>query len=125
LSFVVIARPALRPVEDQARLDRLIGGNAELKATVDLAERFAAMVRTRSAADMDGWLTAARASSVPEFRALARSIEQDGAAVRAGLTMVWNNGPVEGAVNRLKLIKWQMYGRAGFDLLATRVRTAA
>jgi transposase len=125
LSFVVTARPALRPAEDQARLDRLTERDAELKATVDLAERFAEMIRTRSATGLDGWLTDAQASSVPEFRTLARSVGQDKAAVRAGLTMAWSNGPVEGAVNRLKLIKRQMYGRAGFDLLAARVRPAA
>jgi transposase len=125
LSFVVTARPALRSAENQARLDRLIEGHSDIKATVDLAERFALMVRTRSGADLDKWLTYARACSVPEFRTLARSIEQDEAAVRAGLTMAWSNGPVEGAVNRLKAIKRQMYGRAGFDLLTARVRTAA
>jgi transposase len=125
LSFVVTARPALRSAVDQARLDQLTGANAGVKATVELAERFAQMVRTRSAADLDGWLADARASSLPEFHGLARSLEPDEAAIRSGLTMAWSNGPVEGAVNRLKVIKRQMYGRAGFDLLTARVRKAA
>ena len=47
------------------------------------------------------------------------------AAVRAGLTLIWSNGQVEGNVNRLKLIKRQMYGRANFDLLRQRVLHAA
>ena len=34
-------------------------------------------------------------------------------------------GPVEGQVNRLKLIKRSMYGRAKFDLLRQRVLHAA
>jgi transposase len=33
----------------------------------------------------------------------------------------WSNGQLEGQVNRLKLIKRQMYGRAKFDLLRARV----
>ncbi|MHB1838977.1 MAG: transposase [Acidobacteriaceae bacterium] len=33
----------------------------------------------------------------------------------------WSNGPVEGQIHRLKLIKRFMYGRANFDLLRLRV----
>ena len=47
------------------------------------------------------------------------------AAVRAAIALPWSNGPVEGEVNRLKTIKRQMYGRAGFDLLRHRVLCAA
>jgi transposase len=49
----------------------------------------------------------------------------DGAAVRAALTEPWSNGQAEGQVNRLKLLKRQSYGRAGFDLLRRRVLLAA
>ncbi len=41
--------------------------------------------------------------------------------VRAGLTWWINNGMVEGQVTKLKLIKRQMYGKAGFPLLRQRV----
>jgi transposase len=37
------------------------------------------------------------------------------------LTTPWNNGPVEGQINRLKVIKRQMYGRVGFQLLKVLV----
>jgi transposase len=43
----------------------------------------------------------------------------------AAMSLPWNNGQVEGQVNRLKLIKRQMYGRANFDLLRQRVLLAA
>ena len=43
------------------------------------------------------------------------------AAVRAGLTLEWSNGQTEGQVNRLKTLKRQMYGRAGFVLLRQRL----
>ena len=45
--------------------------------------------------------------------------------MRAAVTQEWSNGPVEGHVNRLKTIKRQMYGRAGFVLLRARVLNAA
>ena len=79
------------------------------------------MVRERKVAMLEGWLTAAQASTVPELRSLANGIERDKAAVIAGLTLPWSQGPVEGHVNRLKLIKRQMFGRAKIDLLRQRV----
>lgn len=45
--------------------------------------------------------------------------------MRAAIVEPWSNGPVEGQVNRLKLIKRFMYGRAKFDLLRQRVLHAA
>ncbi len=50
---------------------------------------------------------------------------EDRAAVEAGLTQVWSNGQTEGQINKLKLLKRQMYGRAKFDLLRQRVLHAA
>jgi len=41
-------------------------------------------------------------------------------AVKAGMTLPWSNGPVEGQINRLKMLKRQMYGRANIDLLSQR-----
>ena len=45
--------------------------------------------------------------------------------MRAAVAEPWSNGPVEGHIDRLKLIKRSMYGRAGFDLLRQRVLHAA
>jgi transposase len=71
------------------------------------------------------WLGTAEASACPEMRGFARGLRQDAAAVQAAMTEPWSNGPVEGQVNRLKMIKRQMYGRAGFTLLRARVLAAA
>ncbi|OHV38527.1 transposase [Parafrankia soli] len=54
----------------------------------------------------------------------ANGLERDLAAVSAGLTQPWSSGPVEGHVNRIKMLKRQMYGRAHFDLLRKRVLLA-
>lgn len=51
----------------------------------------------------------------------ASPLTRDRDAVEAALHLPWSNGPVEGQVHRLKLIKRQMYGRASFDLLRLRV----
>jgi transposase len=70
-------------------------------------------------------LERAVASDSAEVRGFAAGLRADLAAVRAGLTLAWSNGQTEGQVHRLKLLKRQMYGRAGFALLRTRVLAAA
>jgi len=60
-------------------------------------------------------------SGLPELQSFASGIEKDKAAVKAGLTWSINNGIVEGHVTKLKLMKRQMYGKAGFPLLRKRV----
>jgi len=59
------------------------------------------------------------------MRRFAAGIRQDYAAVAAALQYAWSNGQVEGQINRLKLIKRQMYGRAKLDVLKARLLYAA
>ena len=86
-----------------------------------LVQAFMQMVRERTGEDLDAWLDKVQESHLPEFDSFAAGIHRDKAAVLAGLTLSWSNGPTEGHVNRLKLIKRSMYGRAKFDLLRQRV----
>ena len=67
------------------------------------------------------WLRRAKASGIQEFQGFVAGMWRDYAAVAAAFSMEWNNGQVEGQVNRLTLLKRQGYGRAGFDLLRQRV----
>lgn len=78
-------------------------------------------LRTRTGEKLDDWLRSVRASKIREFQGFVAGVERDKAAVVAGLTLVQNNGLVEGHVNKLKLIKRIGYGRAGFPLLRQRV----
>lgn len=64
------------------------------------------------------------ASPVRALRGFAAGLRKDWAAVTAGLTVPYSSGPVEGRVNRIKMIKRQMYGRANHDLLRRRVLLA-
>ena len=70
---------------------------------------------------LDDWLAEVTASQIPELQSFVLGVERDKAAVVAGLTLLQNNGLVEGQVNKLKLIKRMGYGRAGFPLLRQRV----
>ena len=90
----------------------------------ELVQQFALMLRTRTGEQLDAWLEHVRASQIRELQGFVVSIERDKAAVVAGLTLPQNNGLVEGKVNKLKLIKRMMYGRAAFPLLRQRVLLA-
>jgi len=92
----------------------------------ELAAHFAALVRNApdksSGPALDAWVVSARGTALDAF---ARGIERDRDAVAAALSEPWSTGPVEGQINRLKLLKRAMYGRANYDLLRSRVLAAA
>ncbi len=125
LAFEFIRRADERQAEETARMDKLQVGAGALQEALALAGEFARMARKQSKETLTEWLAKAEASSCAEVRSFASGLRQDEAAVAAALTESWSNGPVEGQVNRLKLIKRQMYGRAGFELLRARVRFAS
>lgn len=125
LSFEWARRAEKRKPPEQARLDAVRGLSDELTAALDLADAFADLIRKQSTGTLSEWLTRGEASSDPDLRRFAEGIRRDEAAVRAAMLETWSNGPVEGHVNRLKTIKRQMYGRAGFELLRARVLNAA
>jgi transposase len=79
------------------------------------------MIRQRHAAELDAWLLACRASPIVELQNFADMLQRDDAAVHATLRLPWSTGPVEGHINRLKLIKRSGYGRMQLDLLRQRV----
>ena len=84
---------------------------------IALSQAFLAMVRERRGHDLEAWMTAATDSGIDALARFARGLQEDLAAVTAGLTLDWSNGPVEGQITRLKLLKRQGYGRAGFRAL--------
>ena len=99
----------------------LVRQDAEVAALHDLARSYTRMVREKQADALDGWLAACRASGITVLVTFGDGLRQDYAAVRAALAEPWSSGQAEGQINRLKMLKRQMYGRAGFDLLRKRV----
>ena len=82
------------------------------------------MMRERRGGELAGWLERAQASTLVDIAHFAAGIQRDQAAVAGGLGEAWNNGQLAGQVNRLKLLKRSMYGRANFALLRRRVLNA-
>lgn len=122
VAWMLLGEAADRSDEDQRLVEALCQRCPEIERATSLAQEFGQMVRDRRAADLDGWIARARETGIPrEVQRFADGLLKDEAAVRAGLSLPWSNGQVEGHVNRLKLIKRMMYGRGGFDLLRRRV----
>lgn len=110
----------------QARfLEQLAQHWPEAVTARTLARAFDRLIRERDAAALDPWLAQAEASGLREFQELATGLRRDLAAVTNALAEEWSSGQVEGQVNRLKLVKRAMFGRANADLLRRRVLRAA
>jgi transposase len=106
------------PEADRAFAARLLETAPTLAATVAAARRLALLLRKRSAESLDDVLAAAGATQLEAFVA---ELRKDADAVRAALDLPWTTSPAEGQINRIKLVKRTMYGRAGFELLRARV----
>ena len=111
--------------EERDYLRRLCDREPTLALAYELAQEFVTMARARTGDRFAAWLARATASSIAELDRFARGLTDDRAAVEAALSLEWSNGQTEGQVNKLKLLKRQMYGRANFDLLRRRVLHAA
>ncbi|MCG1055980.1 transposase [Mycetohabitans sp. B5] len=105
----------------QRFVQRLAEQNPQIATIRRLSLEFTDMVKRRAHQALASWLRQAQASGVPEMQRFAAGIGHDYDAVHAALLTLYSNGIVEGHVNRLKLLKRQMYGRAGFQLLRTCV----
>jgi transposase len=115
------ARSASFAAERPAILERC----PELQAASDQVRAFAAMLTNLTGQDLPNWIAAARDAGLPGIASFAKGLEHDLDAVTNGLTMNWSSGPVEGRVNHIKMVKRQMFGRAGLPLLRKHVLLTA
>jgi transposase len=125
MAYSLLRRPEQRTETEQCQLLQVQQADPLLATLATHTEAFAQMVRERAAERLDSWVEGVLASPCRELKRFAQGLRQDYAAVKAALTSRYSNGPTEGHVNRLKLFKRQMYGRAKLDLLRQRVLYAA
>jgi transposase len=86
-----------------------------------LTLQFRKLLRWKSSARLSEWMEKVQASGFPFLAQFARALGRDLEAVQLAITTPWSNGLLEGHINRLKVIKRQMYGWAKFELLKARV----
>jgi transposase len=106
--------------DDEERLLERLAQQPELSEAIALAQEWIKLVRQRLPQQFDSWLEKAKNSSSKAFQSFAKGLKEDYDAVKNALTLEVSNGVVEGQNNRLKMLKRQMFGRAGLDLLAKR-----
>jgi len=102
---------------EQALLMRLEAEDSNIWALRSITQEFSALMRDRDSNGLSGWMHKATATGIPAMKFFVKGLRRDQAAVNAAFSLPWSNGQV----HRLKLIKRQMYGRAGFALLHRRV----
>jgi transposase len=122
---LVLKRPEHRSKADTQLLAHIEIQHRNLTEAIKLAQDFCAIVRQRQADRFDDWLARAVASDVAPLRRFASGLRADYDAVKASMRLSWSIGPVECHINRLKLLKRSMFGRAKLDLLSRRCLPAA
>jgi transposase len=122
---LVLKRSEQRTDADTQLMAQLQTQHPDVAVAIDLAQDFCTIVREHQVDRFDHWLARAVASSVAPLQRFATGLHADYEAVKAGLRLPWSNGPVEGHINRLKMLKRQMFGRAKLDLLSRRFLRAA
>lgn len=125
VSILLVRRAETLTSEEQQEIERLCQADPTIAQVYALTQDFVAMAHDRQGERLDAWVTAASASESDDLRRFASGLLLDKAAIQAGLTLEWSNGQTEGQINRLKTVKRQMYGRAGFALLRQRVLNGA
>jgi transposase len=120
----LMSRPEKLPAHHQAHLRDLLAACPHPTALAGRIREFAGLLTNRRGQDLDSWMTSVDAGDLPAVHGFVHGLRKDLPAVVAGLTMPYSNGPIEGANTKVKFLKRQMYGRAGFALLRQRILLA-
>ncbi|MEV0259513.1 ISL3 family transposase [Streptomyces sp. NPDC050732] len=121
----ILTHPDALVESDRLRLKAVLASCPELATLAEHVRSFAHMVTDLRGEQLPEWIASARSTTdLISLSRFAQHLERDLDAVIAGLTQPWNSGVVEGHVNRIKMLKRQMFGRAGFELLRKRVLLA-
>ncbi|MGI9121444.1 MAG: ISL3 family transposase [Rubrobacter sp.] len=129
LVWLLLSDPENLETAERVALDEMLKASTEVAVIHPLIQRFEKMIKHRSdngqAAKLDRWLGEALDSGVKAFETFAMGLKREHSGVEAAPTLPYSNGQTEGQINKLKLIKRQMYGRASFSMLRQRVLGAA
>jgi transposase len=120
----IMTDPEHMTTDDQRKLDAILAASPHLDALAGHVRAFATMMCSRRGQELEAWMAAVDADEQPALRSFVLGLRRDQDAVTAGLTLPWSSGAVEGHVNRIKMLKRQMFGRAKPDLLRKRVLLA-
>jgi transposase len=118
--WLILRRPSQQTDFETEAIAQIKQQHPNLNTAIELAIDFADLVRSQQPDRLDEWLSSAEHSQIKALIGFATRLKEDLAAVKNGVALSWSNGQVEGQVNRLKMLKRQMYGRASHELLKKR-----
>ncbi|MFI1996828.1 transposase [Actinoplanes sp. NPDC020271] len=124
LAWWLMTKPADLPAHHRKQSADLLASSAHLSVLAERMQQFADLLTDRRGKDFDAWMTFVDADDLPALHGFTQGLRRDLPVVVAGLTLPYSNGPIEGANTRVKYLKRQMYGRAGFALLRQRILLA-
>ena len=125
VSFTLVCPAAKRSQDAQIYVEQLCQGESDIAQAHRLIQAFLTIMHERRGQDLEAWMAEVARSGIEALARFARGLQDDLSAITAGLTLEWSNGVTEGHIHRLKLVKRQGYGRAGFALIRQRVLQAA
>lgn len=117
----IMRRPESLDANEQTRLAQVLARCPHLDAATAHVAAFAEIMSGLHGDRLDAWIGKVEADELPDLHSFTTGLRRDHQAVTNGLTLPYSSGAVEGNVNRIKMLKRQMYGRAKFDLLRKRV----
>jgi transposase len=119
---ILVTRPADKMSAEQQQLfERIVIQCPEVFDLRRIALSFREALKADDSTQIRQWVNHAKRCEFGPVVRFAYGLQKDIAAVAAAVDTPWSTGQVEGQINRLKTIKRQMYGRAGFELLRARV----
>jgi transposase len=122
--YFVKSRDQLTP-QQRRQTEEFCQASPDLALAYELSQDFLQILTHHKANELSNWFRRAKQSHVAELISLAKSMQQDASAIACACSLPWNQGQVEGQINRLKCVKRQMYGRAHFELLRLRFLRAS
>ena len=120
----IMTHPDHLDTDETAALATITTRSPELDQLATYVREFATMMTKLRGYQLKPWITAVEQDCLPALASFARNLRRDFDAIHNGLSLPYSSGPVEGAVNRIKMLKRQMFGRAKLDLLRKRILLA-
>ncbi|MFC4914117.1 transposase, partial [Actinomadura gamaensis] len=123
LSRLLLSRPDTLRTDQEELLHKTTSACPEMTRLASLVRTFAQLLTPAdgNGGRLEEWINTAEEVNLPHIHSFIRGLRLDQDAVRAALTSEHHNGGTEGVNTKTKLIKRQMYGRAGFHLLRHRI----
>lgn len=120
--YIEVCIKDIADLDERNYMETLLDNIPELRIVRKLVKIFKTMLK-RGSGNIRRWIDFIMRSKrkLAGLKTFANGLLHDIKAVENGIRLPWSNGAVEGHVNRIKSIKRQMYGRAGFELLRRKV----